>query len=105
MQSVQTNSSDSKLPEPHFITKLANKICELRLELMGGIRRKKNEGSLEKGSETEDEEELTHTRFNKCVEKKYKESELNMGENSFIDRCVSKYILACKLPLVTNLVG
>ncbi|XP_031385053.1 mitochondrial import inner membrane translocase subunit TIM10 isoform X1 [Punica granatum] len=34
---------------------------------------------------------LTSTCFNKCVEKKYKESELNMGENSCIDRCVSKY--------------
>ncbi|TQD93991.1 hypothetical protein C1H46_020416 [Malus baccata] len=42
---------------------------------------------------------LTHTCFNKCVEKKYKESELNMGENSCIDRCVSKYWH------VTNLVG
>ncbi|XP_027109718.1 mitochondrial import inner membrane translocase subunit TIM10 isoform X1 [Coffea arabica] len=42
---------------------------------------------------------LTHTCFNKCVEKRYKESELNMGENSCIDRCVSKYWQ------VTNLVG
>ncbi|KAI9081942.1 hypothetical protein K1719_036204 [Acacia pycnantha] len=42
---------------------------------------------------------LTHTCFNKCVENKYKESELNMGENSCIDRCVSKYWH------VTNLVG
>ncbi|KAI4322099.1 hypothetical protein L6164_021820 [Bauhinia variegata] len=42
---------------------------------------------------------LTHTCFNKCVDKKYKESELNMGENSCIDRCVSKYWH------VTNLVG
>ncbi|CAH1424457.1 unnamed protein product [Lactuca virosa] len=42
---------------------------------------------------------LTHTCFAKCVEKRYKESELNMGENSCIDRCVSKYWQ------VTNLVG
>ncbi|KAL6574655.1 protein transporter tim10 [Orobanche minor] len=42
---------------------------------------------------------LTHTCFNKCIEHKYKEPELNMGENSCIDRCVSKYWQ------VTNLVG
>uniref|UniRef100_A0A7N2L0P1 Mitochondrial import inner membrane translocase subunit n=1 Tax=Quercus lobata TaxID=97700 RepID=A0A7N2L0P1_QUELO len=42
---------------------------------------------------------LTNTCFNKCVEKRYKESELNMGENSCIDRCVSKYWH------VTNLIG
>ncbi|XP_078434778.1 tim10/DDP family zinc finger protein [Wolffia australiana] len=42
---------------------------------------------------------LTKTCFDKCIEKKYKESELNMGENSCIDRCVSKYWQ------VTNLVG
>ncbi|KAL5567498.1 hypothetical protein UlMin_024073 [Ulmus minor] len=62
---------------------------------------------------------LTQTCFNKCGEKvgelfyfifnfsllknlcnrRYKESELNMGENNCIDRCVSKYWH------VTNLVG
>nr|POE99988.1 mitochondrial import inner membrane translocase subunit tim10 [Quercus suber] len=42
---------------------------------------------------------LTNTCFNKCVEKRYKESELNMGENSCIDRCVSKYWH------VTNVIG
>ncbi|KAL5568406.1 hypothetical protein UlMin_024981 [Ulmus minor] len=50
-------------------------------------------------TKTEINIELTHTCFNKCVEKKYQESELNMGENSCIDRCVSKYWH------VTNLVG
>ncbi|TVU44330.1 hypothetical protein EJB05_03766, partial [Eragrostis curvula] len=34
---------------------------------------------------------LTQTCFNKCIEKRYKESELNMGENSCIDRCVSNF--------------
>lgn len=42
---------------------------------------------------------LTHTCFRKCTDKSYKESELNMAENSCIDRCVSKYWQ------VTNLVG
>ncbi|KAF7146324.1 hypothetical protein RHSIM_Rhsim04G0164100 [Rhododendron simsii] len=42
---------------------------------------------------------LTQTCFSKCIEGRHKESELNMGENSCIDRCVSKYWQ------VTNLVG
>ncbi|KAM0895264.1 hypothetical protein ACQ4PT_023925 [Festuca glaucescens] len=42
---------------------------------------------------------LTHSCFDKCIEKRHKEAELNMGENSCIDRCVSKYWQ------VTNLVG
>jgi hypothetical protein len=42
---------------------------------------------------------LTQTCFDKCIEKRYKEAELNMGENSCIDRCVSKYWQ------VTNMVG
>ncbi|KAL5126149.1 Mitochondrial import inner membrane translocase subunit TIM10 [Glycine soja] len=42
---------------------------------------------------------MTQTCFKKCVDNRYKESELNMGENSCIDRCVSKYWH------VTNLVG
>ncbi|XP_058212907.1 mitochondrial import inner membrane translocase subunit TIM10-like [Rhododendron vialii] len=42
---------------------------------------------------------LTQTCFSKCIENRHKESELNMGENSCIDRCVSKYWQ------VTNLVG
>ncbi|MCD7467058.1 protein transporter tim10 [Datura stramonium] len=42
---------------------------------------------------------LTGTCFNKCVEKKYKEPELYMGENTCIDRCVSKY------QQVTNIIG
>ncbi|KAK6646099.1 hypothetical protein PHAVU_L008843 [Phaseolus vulgaris] len=42
---------------------------------------------------------ITDTCFNKCVENRYKEPEINMGENSCIDRCVSKYWQ------VTNLIG
>ncbi|KAF8102711.1 hypothetical protein N665_0196s0006 [Sinapis alba] len=34
---------------------------------------------------------LAQTCFSKCVDKRYKEADLNMGENSCIDRCVSKY--------------
>ncbi|KAL5727875.1 protein transporter tim10 [Ranunculus cassubicifolius] len=34
---------------------------------------------------------LTTTCFKKCVENRYKEPDLNMGETSCIDRCVSKY--------------
>ncbi|KAM3743327.1 hypothetical protein ACB098_07G136300 [Castanea mollissima] len=55
----------------------------------------------------EDVSWLTHTCFNKCVEKRYKESKLNMGENSCIDCCVSKYwyqVVLCFCQ-VTNLIG
>ncbi|CAO2823985.1 unnamed protein product [Amaranthus hypochondriacus] len=34
---------------------------------------------------------LTHSCFSKCIDKRYKEGELHIGENSCIDRCVSKY--------------
>ncbi|KAJ4903230.1 hypothetical protein Rs2_17181 [Raphanus sativus] len=34
---------------------------------------------------------LAQTCFRKCVDNRYKEAELNMGDNSCIDRCVSKY--------------
>ncbi|XP_064970871.1 mitochondrial import inner membrane translocase subunit TIM10-like isoform X2 [Musa acuminata AAA Group] len=42
---------------------------------------------------------LAQTCFNKCVDKRYKDSELYIGENSCVDRCVSKYIQ------VTNIIG
>ncbi|PWA55203.1 import inner membrane translocase subunit TIM10 [Artemisia annua] len=42
---------------------------------------------------------MTSTCFDKCIEKRYKEGELNLGETSCIDRCTSKYYQ------ITNLVG
>lgn len=62
-------------------------------------------GQMFKMAETEMEyrvdlfNRMTHNCFDKCIEKRHKEAELNMGENSCIDRCVSKYWQ------VTNLVG
>eukprot|EP00192_Tetraselmis_astigmatica_P023616 CAMPEP_0117663658 /NCGR_PEP_ID=MMETSP0804-20121206/8745_1 /TAXON_ID=1074897 /ORGANISM="Tetraselmis astigmatica, Strain CCMP880" /LENGTH=76 /DNA_ID=CAMNT_0005470721 /DNA_START=214 /DNA_END=444 /DNA_ORIENTATION=+ len=34
---------------------------------------------------------MTATCFDKCIEKKYKDSDLSVGENSCIDRCSNKY--------------
>ncbi|KAK9715195.1 hypothetical protein RND81_06G148800 [Saponaria officinalis] len=42
---------------------------------------------------------LSHTCFNKCVDKRYREGELNIGETACVDRCVSKYYQ------VNNMVG
>jgi import inner membrane translocase subunit TIM10 len=29
--------------------------------------------------------------FDKCIDKRYKEGDMNVGENSCVDRCASKY--------------
>ncbi|WOL14933.1 Mitochondrial import inner membrane translocase subunit TIM10 [Canna indica] len=42
---------------------------------------------------------VVKTCFDKCIEKRYKESELYIGENSCVDRCVSKY------SQVNNIIG
>ncbi|KAI3507680.1 hypothetical protein L1887_22670 [Cichorium endivia] len=78
LQSTMAASNDMPALDKEQIFGMAEKEMEYRVELFN---------------------KLTHTCFAKCVEKRYKESELNMGENSCIDRCVSKYWQ------VTNLVG
>ncbi|KAL4610741.1 hypothetical protein ACB098_08G059400 [Castanea mollissima] len=78
MAAANNNANAPTAMEKEQIFGMAEKEMEYRVELFN---------------------KLTHTCFNKCVEKRYKESELNMGENSCIDRCVSKYWH------VTNLVG
>ena len=66
---------------------------ELEKEMMFGMAEKEMEYRVELFNR------LTHVCFAKCIEKRHKEGELNMGENSCIDRCVSKYWQ------VTNIVG
>ncbi|EIE23183.1 hypothetical protein COCSUDRAFT_9785, partial [Coccomyxa subellipsoidea C-169] len=34
---------------------------------------------------------MVSTCFEKCMDKRYKEGDLNVGENSCVDRCASKY--------------
>jgi len=34
---------------------------------------------------------MTASCFEKCMDKRYKDGELNVGENSCVDRCASKY--------------
>ncbi|CAK0747714.1 protein transporter tim10 [Coccomyxa viridis] len=34
---------------------------------------------------------MVATCFDKCMDKRYKEGDLNVGENSCVDRCASKY--------------
>ncbi|XP_074273993.1 mitochondrial import inner membrane translocase subunit TIM10-like isoform X4 [Silene latifolia] len=42
---------------------------------------------------------LSHTCFSKCVDRRYKEGELNLGETTCVNRCVAKYYQ------VNNMVG
>mmetsp|Transcript_20559 Transcript_20559/g.34419 ORF Transcript_20559/g.34419 Transcript_20559/m.34419 type:complete len:87 (+) Transcript_20559:141-401(+) len=34
---------------------------------------------------------LTNSCFEKCIDHKYKDGDLNVGENSCVDRCSAKY--------------
>ena len=34
---------------------------------------------------------LTNSCFEKCIDHKYKDGDLNVGENSCVDRCAAKY--------------
>eukprot|EP00898_Chlorokybus_atmophyticus_P005565 jgi/Chlat1/6009/Chrsp4S06314 len=34
---------------------------------------------------------LTATCYDKCIERRYKDAEMNVGESSCVDRCASKY--------------
>ncbi|KAF4374299.1 hypothetical protein F8388_002197 [Cannabis sativa] len=83
---MASNDTASSL-EKEQIFSMAEKEMEYRVELFNNLLNFEWDG--------------LHTRVLTNVSRKsrYKESELNMGENSCIDRCVSKYWH------VTNLVG
>ncbi|EMS66511.1 Mitochondrial import inner membrane translocase subunit Tim10 [Triticum urartu] len=53
---------------------------ELEKEMMFGMAEKEMEYRVELFNR------LTHVCFEKCIDKRHKEGELNMGENSCIDR-------------------
>ncbi|KAJ8442846.1 hypothetical protein Cgig2_016312 [Carnegiea gigantea] len=82
--SEQAKEADSSVPDldKEKIMNMATSEMEYRVELFN---------------------RLTHTCFDKCVEKRYKEGELHIGENSCIDRCVSKYWQVA--PMTPNLVS
>ncbi|XP_074576233.1 mitochondrial import inner membrane translocase subunit TIM10-like [Curcuma longa] len=63
------------------------------------LRKEQNLGKLERELEFRIDlfSGLVKTCFNKCIDRRYKETELYIGENSCIDRCTAKYVQASNM--------
>ncbi|KAF9665569.1 hypothetical protein SADUNF_Sadunf16G0136700 [Salix dunnii] len=84
------NASAAVLPAP---AGCMNRMAANNVGLPAGVSKEQAYGMAATEMEYRVElfNRLLNTCFNKCIDKRHKDAELNMGENSCVDRCVSKY--------------
>eukprot|EP00873_Tetraselmis_striata_P017851 jgi/Tetstr1/438115/TSEL_026738.t1 len=90
-QSLATRHSYTLAHAAPCTTEAPRAATDLEAKMAAATQQQMVEAEVELNYRVELFNKMTATCFDKCVEKKFKDNELSVGENSCLDRCCNKY--------------